>query len=297
MHKLSGLVDMVVTWVKTLTNGAFILQKEASIIKILFRIPQVRVGLLVKVFNWFAFGIDELRKHEQENQMNEQKGISAKKNKSFALERGNGFPGKFEILNFVLHCLRCFKQFVLDSNKLDNIGSLDLLKIPNQDKLIKGLVQYFSLQDKVNFVDLNIPLMDQIMTHLLTFYSIVKDKLHLIAQEQESKDDPWMEDIISSLSTIFKQLALANKNLSEDSNQDVHPQGKPQIVINTSMIHQLGKLLLTKEFKMKEIQRDIKSIFNDITTLSNSNNLGQNSIEEFFKNGLEQALRKFILII
>lgn len=39
---------MIMVWIKYLTNGLFILQKEQYLVKILFRVPHVRAGLLLK---------------------------------------------------------------------------------------------------------------------------------------------------------------------------------------------------------------------------------------------------------
>lgn len=55
--KLSNLLEMVMVWIKYLTSSIFILEKEAFLAKILFRIPHIRQGLTVKTLGWLASGV------------------------------------------------------------------------------------------------------------------------------------------------------------------------------------------------------------------------------------------------
>jgi hypothetical protein len=51
---------MIMVWIKYLTNGMFILQKEAFLVRILLRIPHLREGLLLSVLDWLTFGVSLL---------------------------------------------------------------------------------------------------------------------------------------------------------------------------------------------------------------------------------------------
>lgn len=63
--------------------------------------------------------------------------------KGFSLE---GFTqSKIDILHFVLHSLRFFKQFVIDSNKIDNVSSLQLLMLPSDLKILKAVIKQISV--------------------------------------------------------------------------------------------------------------------------------------------------------
>jgi hypothetical protein len=56
--------------------------------------------------------------------------------------RGSGLPGKIDIYNFVLQCLRCLKFLSSDgkTKKGGNLYGTDLLKIPQTDSNLKALI-------------------------------------------------------------------------------------------------------------------------------------------------------------
>lgn len=49
---------MIMTWIKFMTNGVSFLQRESTLIKILFKIPAIRIGVMLKTYKWFANGIE-----------------------------------------------------------------------------------------------------------------------------------------------------------------------------------------------------------------------------------------------
>jgi hypothetical protein len=42
LHKLEGMLEMIMVWIKFMTNGLFILQKEHNLMKSLLRVPYIR---------------------------------------------------------------------------------------------------------------------------------------------------------------------------------------------------------------------------------------------------------------
>jgi hypothetical protein len=56
------IVDMIMIWIKVFTLETFIYEKEAAISEILFRIPYVKTGVLVKTLQWMSDGVHELMK-------------------------------------------------------------------------------------------------------------------------------------------------------------------------------------------------------------------------------------------
>lgn len=59
------------------------------------------------------------------------------------------------------------------------------------------------------------------------------------------------------------------------------------------MINYIGELLLTKEFKSKDIQKQIKGIFSDINKIND----GNNTVQNFFKQSLSNSLLRIVDII
>jgi hypothetical protein len=54
---LNSFLDMMMTWVKLFNQGAsFIFKKEAKLMENIYRIPNVRKGLIVKTLQWMVNG-------------------------------------------------------------------------------------------------------------------------------------------------------------------------------------------------------------------------------------------------
>jgi hypothetical protein len=53
-NRIQPILEMMMVWIKYLTNGMFILLKEQTLVKIQCRVPHIRLGLLVKTLQWLA---------------------------------------------------------------------------------------------------------------------------------------------------------------------------------------------------------------------------------------------------
>lgn len=108
----------------------------------------------------------------------------------------------------------------------------------------------------------------------------------LNSSEQGELETYW-DQILSVLSTIFKQVATSLKLKHDKEPKSVAP-------LHPHVIQQLCNILLTSEFKMRSTLRSIKAIFAHISSFSGE---GQEFIHGFFKHTLSEALEAFIKLI
>lgn len=118
-------------WIKYLTNGAFVLYRENSLLRIILRTSYLRCGINTSILKWFTYGINNFEKYADQIKQLEAEGQGKNLAKPFKIDRGQNLPGKIEIMDFVPHCLRCFKQIITESNKISYKAGLDLLRVPS----------------------------------------------------------------------------------------------------------------------------------------------------------------------
>lgn len=56
-EKVNLILDMIMVWVKNITNVNYVMQMEHNLIRILSRVPNVRQGFFVKCLQWMSEGM------------------------------------------------------------------------------------------------------------------------------------------------------------------------------------------------------------------------------------------------
>ncbi|CDW84627.1 ubiquitin hect domain family protein [Stylonychia lemnae] len=302
LQRVQGLIDTIMIWIKMLTNGQFFMVREQNLMRSLFRVTYIRQGIILKINQWLSIGVSQFQDYYNQSQgAFKQAVVNKTESKGFMVERGAGLPGRLDMIDFVLHCLRCFKQIAQECNKISTNASLDLMKIPSTDSVMNFLVHHqLKFDQNGQSFDPSKSIIEQVIQQVVTFVKLVDSKPELINQQAyviEGKE-VWMEDVIGTLVSIIQQLAQSSdsyqqiKKQLKDAPLSQQPQNY-QYEISKNLINNLGELLLTKEFKSKEIQKQIKTIFGDINKI----NMSSTMVETFFKESLSQSLKRFIDII
>ena len=141
--KVQGLVELVHAWL----NGG----KDQGI-RVLWRIPQVRYGLLATTMRDMKASVDRLEEYVK------QMGKGREHRKLFFVERPDA--SKMDILSFILHCMRCFLTVTAGGKRSTGGTSLDLLRVPADDLMMRNIIH---IVNKNNEVTVNDPLFEQML--------------------------------------------------------------------------------------------------------------------------------------
>ena len=108
---------MIMIWIKFITHGLFVFQKEHHLMRNLLRIPFIRQGLIIKTLEWMTQGVSQLQEFDfqESKKRNAVVGAFETTDRVFYVERGSGLPGKLDLHNYLLQCLRCFKYLTTSS--------------------------------------------------------------------------------------------------------------------------------------------------------------------------------------
>lgn len=259
----------------------------------LLRVPYVRQGIMLKVLAWMGQGVEALARHnEAEVQRRESAAYTLIDTSShvFYVERGGGLPGRLDIQNYLLQCLRCFK-YLSTSNSLDDkspaavfsLLGLELLKSPGEDPGSLALAKLESVPAKDT-------LLSQIVSLIVVYLGIIEKNpgyVTGVSSSEQAEVESFWEQILSVLSTIFKQVATSLKLMPDK-------EPRPAVPLQPQVVQQLCNILLTTEFKNRSSLRSIKAIFAHISSFSGE---GQEFIQGFFKHTLSEALEAFMQLI
>ena len=61
---LNNLLEMIMTWVKFVNMPYLVLERDIKLMDILYTIPNIRKGLIVKVLQWMIGGVNHLLEYE-----------------------------------------------------------------------------------------------------------------------------------------------------------------------------------------------------------------------------------------
>ena len=113
--------------------------------EILFRLPNLRTGICIRVAHWLFQGINQLRDYYSIETIQDSKCSvpveSTFQKQQFMVKKGTGLTGSIDLFNFVMQCLRCFKYLSADGNKkVGTMHGIEMLKVPEEVFTLKSLI-------------------------------------------------------------------------------------------------------------------------------------------------------------
>jgi len=180
--------------------------------KTLYRLPYIRHGILIYLFEWLVKNIRTCHIEVMMATPNDLKRLT--KNQGYMIDRGQGLPGKLEIMDFVIHCIGFFKQIIEECSKFSNSACLEVLKTLSRDSIYKHLLVKINRENDETLIKSDRSLLDQIIEVLTTFTKTAKEKPEIISKSYNFTDnqDSWIEDITSPISEVILCLSKVYEN-------------------------------------------------------------------------------------
>ena len=210
-HTLNNLLEMIMAWVKFVNMIPFVLEKETKLMEIIYRIPNVRKGLIVKTIQWMIQGVEQLR--EYEDKALEMAGTQVTEvesyRKGYQIQvKENGLNGKITVLNFLNICLKCFYFMASQTDhKKPSLYGLEFLRVPESDVNLTAIID-FSKQGSIH-----LSLKHSLLTQLLDSYVVVfnvlnQHPIYLTGEifEAQEENDNW-DELLGGLSNVLKQIS------------------------------------------------------------------------------------------
>lgn len=106
---------------------------------ILFKIPHIRIGILVKSFK---FHLDYFNEYERKIQafLKGDYEMNESRQPIIQVERGFGMSQKWQYKTFLYHCLNFYDKYIMNNPKRNIQCSLDLIKLPSDDHIMTHII-------------------------------------------------------------------------------------------------------------------------------------------------------------